>query len=311
MTRILRWFDALPEGIRIFSGAFATATVFYFAAFLGTWISTVLQIGGNWAVLAHAIVVTFFLTLVAMISRSLAIIRNERQRVRQERQAALMLAHSNMDRFESSLLRIIRNSRISPQTFVEQFVTSLTSLQGIVEAVYITFEAAYGRASDPDERTDFEATFMTKSYSDGEITIPAAANREARTPRSMVLRAKNQKIYENTVTAMIYRADRPTIQITENTDAEQYEEIYPRQKDRIKSSIVYPVLSDTNELLGTLVVHCNKPGFFRRTDQTYWTDMLEIFAKRIAVLKLRMDELVSYRQKVARQVDVIVPEPWF
>ncbi len=311
MTRTLRWFDALPEGVRIFGGALATAVVFYFAALLSTWISSVFQFGGYWALLAHAIVVIIFITFVAVVSRSLAVIRNERQRVTSERRDALMLAYSNMDRFESGLLSQVRNTKISADTFVERFVTSLTCVQKIVEAVYNTFEAAYGRSSDSDERTDFEATFMTKSYTDGEITIPASANREGRTPRSMVLRAKNSKIYENTVTATIYRADRPTIHITEDTEAEPYEEIYPRQKDRIKSSIVFPVLSDTNELLGTLVVHCNKSGFFLRTDQSYWTDMLEVFAKRIAVLKLRMDELVSYRQSMAGKIEILIPEPWF
>jgi hypothetical protein len=134
---------------------------------------------------------------------------------------------------------------------------------------------------------------MTKSYIDGFITIPAAANRDGRQPRSMVLRAKNPVIYDDTVTAQVYEETRPRPHIIADTEGEgeDYAELYDDQKERIQSSIIYPVLSDTHELLGTLVVHCNKKDFFSSADARYWTDLLEVFEKRLALIKKRMDWL--------------------
>lgn len=150
-------------------------------------------------------------------------------------------------------------------------------------------------------------TFMTKSYGDGYITIPAAANRDGRAPRSMVLRAQNPQLYEDTVTASIYRASRPSPVIVEDTGTDaHYAELYAGQKQRIRSSIIYPVLSDSNELLGTLVVHCDRAGFFGSCKTKYWFDLFEIFAKRLALEKMKLDRLMAFG---GARVHVQLPPP--
>jgi GAF domain-containing protein len=173
-----------------------------------------------------------------------------------------------------------------------------------------TFEAAFGKGLTSEERIDFEVTFMTKSYRDGHITIPAYANKDGRAPRSMVLRAQHPEIYDSTVTAQIYREAGPTPHIVEDTAIADYNELYSGQKDRIRSSIIFPVLSDKNEVLGTLVMHCDKRGFFLKREQKYWRDMLEIFAKRIALQKARMDVLVQAKGVIGK-TPILVPDAWF
>ena len=136
---------------------------------------------------------------------------------------------------------------------------------------------------------------MAKSYVDGYITIPACANRDGRAPRSMVLRQRDNQIYDKTVTAALYRDDRPCIRIIEDTASHEakYEELYPKETERIRSTVVFPVLSNTNVLLGTMVAHCDRTNFFRHRDEKYWTDLFEIFAKRLALVKLKLDLMVG------------------
>lgn len=150
--------------------------------------------------------------------------------------------------------------------------------------------------SDPNklvEDISFEVTFMTKSYKDGYITIPYSANKENRTPISMLQR--NQNTYDNTETAKIYKMIQPKMILIENTADEEnhYEEIYENQKDRIRSSVILPVLSHRNELLGTLVVHCDQAGFFKSSRSDFWKELLEMFSVEIGYCKLMMDYYIN------------------
>jgi len=85
----------------------------------------------------------------------------------------------------------------------------------------------------------------------------------------------------------------------------EYHELYPGQKSRILSSVIYPVSSETNELLGTLVVHCNRIQFFLKEDSKYWSELLEIFSKRIALEKCKLDMLFKnlFGKKVSFSID--------
>lgn len=72
-----------------------------------------------------------------------------------------------------------------------------------------------------------------------------------------------------------------------------YYETYQNQKDRIKSSVILPVLSHKNELLGTLVVHCNQPSFFRKSRFAFWKELLEIFSVELGYQKLLLDYYIE------------------
>jgi hypothetical protein len=172
----------------------------------------------------------------------------------------------------------------------EASLASLSHVQALVEGLYQILQSQFGNAGSLLDEVDFEVTFMTKSYKDEQITIYAYENRDHRSPRSLVLRAKNPAIYDATVTAEVYRQVRPDMLITEDTGKEAYSEVYPGQRERIRSAIVFPVLSDENALLGTIVVHCNKPGLFKRADAKFWRKLLEVYAKRIAYEKLCLDQ---------------------
>ena len=165
------------------------------------------------------------------------------------------------------------------------------AIQELVEAAYECLAAYYAGTGDLEDRVNFEATFMTKSYQDGYITIAGWANRDSRAPKSLLERAAHPDIYNASVTAQIYRDSNPRPQIVEDTDDPRfgYVPLYAGQTDRIKSSIVYPVLSARNVVLGTLVIHCDRAGFFREADRKFWLEVLEVYAARIALEKLRLD----------------------
>lgn len=175
----------------------------------------------------------------------------------------------------------------------ERMTTGHKTMQELVKATYQTFESAYGQVSKGKERIDFEVTFMTKSLRDNALTVAAAANKDNRMPRSLVLREQNPDIYGRTVSADIYRAPSPRIAIIGDTSTETYNELYPEQKKRIKSSIVFPVLTPDYKLLGTLVVHCDKARFFSQDKEKYFSDLLEIFGKRIALEAVRLNRIVG------------------
>lgn len=296
MARIIKKFLDRPTAIRLLVSALATAIPFYFAAFLAHSVTEVARLGGASALGVHALSFVLMITLVVFIGRYAVAVYEHLKNVEAARVALRLHAYAHLDRLVSWDVRQVDINGEFPKDFIERFVASTRMLQNLVGAAYESFEAAFGKSARTEDRIDFEVTFMTKSYEDGYITIPAWANRDARAPRSMILRKDRQPIYENTVTASTYRDLRPTIRIIEDTSdpAAGYQELYPDQKKRIKSSIVFPVLSDANELLGTLVVHCDAPRFFRHEDEKYWTDLLEIFSKRLALVKLKLDKLQQY-----------------
>lgn len=178
----------------------------------------------------------------------------------------------------------------------------LQNIQSAVNKCYEFFYSSFGGNKILIEEIKFEVTYMTLSYIDSKITIPCSCNKEKRTPTSMLMRSKNPDIYQNTVTAEVYKEYnehcKPSFKIIENTvqetsSTQQYHFVYDNQKDRIKSSVVLPVLSHKNELLGTLVVHCNSTSFFKEDQRLFWYEILQLFASEIGKNKLLLDATVK------------------
>lgn len=177
----------------------------------------------------------------------------------------------------------------------------LHNIQLTVDKCYDFFTSSFTSGRILVEETNFEVTFMTKSYKDLKITIPCSCNKEKRTPPSMLMREKDPQVYDKTVTAEVYKeyeeSCKPTFRIienTENTDGkESYHFIYDNQRKRIKSSVVMPVLSHKSELLGTLVVHCNTPGFFKKGQRDFWYEILQLFACEVGKNKLLLDSTIN------------------
>ncbi|MBN2830021.1 MAG: hypothetical protein JXR56_06855, partial [Candidatus Cloacimonetes bacterium] len=82
------------------------------------------------------------------------------------------------------------------------------------------------------------------------------------------------------------------------------------QKDRIKSSIVYPVLSPKNELMGTIVLHCDKSSFFKKEDKQLWSDILELYAKEIAREKVMLDNYSKLHTELKTSFDLEIELPF-
>lgn len=178
----------------------------------------------------------------------------------------------------------------------------LKNIQLAVDKCYDFFYSSFGGGKILIEETKFEVTYMTLSYRDSKITIPCSCNREKRTPTSMLMRDQNPDIYNNTVTAEIYNEYethcKPSFKIIESTingtnDSGGYKFLYENQNERIKSSVVLPVLSHRNELLGTLVVHCNTVGFFKEEQREFWYEILQLFASEIGKNKLLLDNIIK------------------
>ncbi len=210
----------------------------------------------------------------------------------QERASVLATARSQLDDCLSSELARIGGLSSGPASGIAD---PLTNIHNLVKGLYRCIDARYASSDVPGERTNFEVTFMSRDYGDGAVTILSWASREGRAPKSLAYRASRPSIYDSTITAALYRESEsqlPKPRIIEDTSAaSDYTELYAGQKNRIKSTVVYPVLSADNELLGTLVLHCDREKFFKHRDERFWYQLIEMFSLRIAIEKLRLDFL--------------------
>lgn len=149
----------------------------------------------------------------------------------------------------------------------------------------------------PGERVTIETVFMPRSYLDSAITICAWANTDNRMPRSLVMRRDDKSVYDVTATAALFKeseARRPAPRLIEDTqDAADYQQLYERQFQRIRSTVVYPVLSPDSSMLGALVATADEPGYFRSVDQQYWATVFGLYARRLALHMLRIDRAVA------------------
>lgn len=289
IKRLFKWYEGLTSWPKIFLNALATSIPFYFASILSSSVASAYQATAGSALLIHASVFGFLIVILVFSYRLLLFYYSAYLNEGELEHNAIFKAFTLCDRTIIRQHKIIKESFVDPSNKLGHLICSIDRIQEIVADVYFTFESIYGNQDKSGERIDFEVTFMTKSYKDGEITIPCSFNRSGRKPRSMFLRKENPKIYDATETAKMYTSKRPDPIIIPNTTSPDYTEVYPKQKERIKSSIIYPVLCEDNILLGTLVVHCDQSGFFQLEKQKFWSDLLEIFAKRISVEKVKLD----------------------
>ncbi len=277
---------------KLFVSSIGNAIVFYFAAYLSYLISiSDIVKNGKYGIAIHLTIFVVALTLIAFSYRLVIMYFNKYKLEIEKEKETILHCYTLCDRALAAKAAKLEYSFTEEEKFIETFITSIEEIQKIVSSAYSALEATYGKSSSSNERIDFEVTFMTRSFIDNHVTIPAAANKDARQPRSMLYRKDKPDIYENTVTASIYRSVSPKIQIISDTSDSSYKEIYSGQKTRIKSSVVYPVLSNRNELLGTMVAHCDKSNFFSESKEKYWCDFMEIFSKRISYEMIKMKGL--------------------
>jgi len=298
ITKLARYIAGLPSAKRSALEALVTATVFYFGAYLSTSISNAAILPSNYGLAIHATVFVVLLFIVVFLSRAIERRLHQLEQEKELEKTTISRAYALCDKILTERSHRLESDGNKDTRLLEQLGLSIKNIQGFIDSAYNTFESTYGKSSISSDRIDFEVTFMTRSFVDSYITIPAAANRDGRQPRSMILRKDNPDIYSNTVTASVYKMTSPHMVIIEDTSnpISQYQELYPSQTDRIKSSLIYPVFSNQNRLLGTIVVHCDKNGFFKHDKKKYWVDMLEIFSKKIAYEVLKIEAMHAIAQ---------------
>ncbi|MDB5438333.1 MAG: hypothetical protein JWM33_760 [Caulobacteraceae bacterium] len=152
--------------------------------------------------------------------------------------------------------------------------------------LYATLEAEYGYKVSVSEHIEFEVTFMTCSVRDGEITVAAWENRDRRAPKSLAGRKTDPNLYSGTETYQLYQDKNRTARFVSSTEGTGYKELYPGQKKRIRSSVIWPVVDDEFGLRGTLVVHCDREKFFSTKDEKLWRETLEPYTKRLALARV-------------------------
>jgi len=299
-SSMFNWYDNLSIWPRIFIKALSASLPFYFAAFLSSSVARAYSATMEMTFFIHFVIFGILITLVVFVYRLFCFYYDVYKGEAEEEHKALFRAFALCDRRIIKQHGIIKDSFSDPQVKIRNLIVSIDRIQEIVDDTYSTFESVYGNQERSGDRIDFEVTFMTISYENTSITIPCSANRSGRKPRSMVLRKENMNIYDDTETAKIYKAKRPNPIIVSNTSDPKYAELYSTQKERIKSSIIYPVLCEDNIVLGTLVVHCDRPGFFTPNKEKFWSDLLDIFSKRISVEKMKLDMMneMTYQNSI-------------
>lgn len=177
----------------------------------------------------------------------------------------------------------------------------LMLMQNACKDLYDTLETEYGLGVSVREHIEFEVTFMTRSIDDGAITVAAWGNRDGRAPKSLARRKHDVTVYEGTETDKLYADPNVRARYVRSTDSQTYKELYPGQKSRIKSSVIYPVVDDRFELVGTLVVHCDRESFFQEGDDKLWRELLEPYTKRLALARVGVEKLRELGHSVSFQ----------
>ncbi|HEY5941649.1 MAG TPA: hypothetical protein VIT89_02155 [Solirubrobacterales bacterium] len=289
---LISWYRQRSRGTKAGIRAFPVAAVTYCSALLAGVVAETLKLDGLLTFLFVTVMIVAFLIVLMLGLELLMAAVAEIEEKGANQQKVLGNAHSQADGWmleEIKDLTAMKADGKQPKLLAPS--NPMRAIDGLVSSVYTVLSAHYGQAERLEDRIDFEVTYMTKSFADDEITIGAWANRDGRKPTSMNERRSNPRVYEQTVTAAVYRSQQPSMRIIEDTSdpKSNYEELYSGQKERIRSSVVSPVFSADFELLGTLVLHCDRQRFFKVEDRKFWHEFCEVFAKRIALEALLLN----------------------
>ena len=223
--------------------------------------------------------------LTCIVAAFDAFARADREKLARE-YATHRSGYQTLNREISQYIAIVRRFKIGDPQLAQ---APVQLMHNACRDLYETLEADYGVGVSVSEHIEFEVTFMTRSIVDNEITIAAWANRDARAPKSLARRNQNPNIYAGTETDRLYQDDNLTPRFVSSTDTQTYKELYPGQKTRIKSSVIWPVVDDEFALHGTLVVHCDRVGFFLIASEKLWRELLEPYTKRLALARVMAD----------------------
>ena len=241
-----------------------------------------------WLLLVCGLLVCVALACIAAVFE--AIWREDQARLTREYNAHRS-GYQTLNREMSEYIKLIRRLDTANPNVTD---SPIQLMQNACRDLYETLETEYGLGVSVSEHIEFEVTFMTKSIEDHEITVAAWANRDARAPKSLSQRKKDPKLYIGTETDKLYQDENRSPRYISSTTAADYKELYPGQKTRIRSSVIYPVVDDRFMLHGTLVVHCDRENFFTKASDKLWRELLEPYTKRLALARVAADKAKEF-----------------
>jgi GAF domain-containing protein len=186
---------------------------------------------------------------------------------------------------------------ISEEIFRETLICDQNRLQQLVEAIWDVINSHHNSSADELERINFEVTLITPSRRDSHLTIAAWKNRDMRRPRSLAKREMNPSLYEDSEAAKIIKAGSVSTEIIEDTSRPEvnYAQYYRDQRLRIRSCVLHPIISPAHKHLGVLVLHCDRPGFFKKEDQRYWSEFFAIFSSTVG---LELERIEAFNRAI-------------
>ncbi len=292
MHRYLNGLRTTIWRFRVAVQAVIVSLLSYSTALITTYVENIGPTNDKIVIISGGLIVVVVMTLVSSLVDK--IIR-EREKAHQREHNIHKSGYVTLNREINNYIQILREFEGAGVANKFRVLTDL--MKNAVQQLYETLEAEYGTAVSVEDHVEFEVTFMTMSIKDGKITIAAWANRDGRAPKSLAKRDKNPEIYSETETAKLYDDENRTVRIIPTTSDSDYKELYPGQKQRIRSSIIYPVIDDTSALLDTLVVHCDRNNFFCVKDAKLWRELLEPYTKRLALARFAVDRLIGEHPK--------------
>lgn len=183
------------------------------------------------------------------------------------------------------------------------------NIQNTLEACYSSIHDYHSNCLADDsqriaDKFDLTVNFMTESYiysykdDDGNsrpaITIAAWKNFNCnKEPSGRHALSSDPQFYLNTEAAkMYYGGYKKEITIISSTEESRIT-INKDDVFKMQSMVVAPVLAQSNELIGTLVIHCNEENFFQESNKAFFDTLLKIFTESIKKDKVLLDALMQ------------------
>lgn len=290
--RIFLWFNRLsPSSIAAFTGIF-TILAFYIGAVMENRVQRIWgekpedQAWGAFWLLFVLIVAALLGILHYKYRRFLEINKDESKRhiraIEDARERVTNLNGKHLTLCDA----MIEKETVLPVDFRSVLICEVQRINELIEAAWEVINSNHNVSNIATERVNFELTLITYSIRDSKLTIPAWRNRDDRRPKSLLMREQGDvDIYNRTEAAKMISNRITDTRIIKDTSEplENYDALYDDQKVRIRSSVLFPVLSPKSVHLGVIVLHCEKPGFFRVEDRRYWHELFSVFAPSIAL----------------------------
>jgi hypothetical protein len=296
------WFSNLSPSSKAFVSAFTAIVGFAIGAFLENRVQLVVgdqpgdfSIGLLWIILSVIIAAFwgllhfsyrhFLETHKDMKEKDRRVIEDARERI--TKLTLQQLTHCDA---------IMESENVPIDQFRSIFICEIERINSLVAEAWEVVNSHHNVSDSPTERINFELTLITPSIRDSELTVASWRRRDNRRPLSLLKRDEGKKdIYQRTEAAKMMANNITDTRIIEDTSvpSENYESLYDGQKERIRSSVLHPILSPKSKPLGVLVLHCEIKEFFKVADRRYWHELLSVFAPSIA---LEIERINAYNK---------------